>query len=137
MGEFQCNYWIFKITWILFTFLQIIYALSVYNKKERNNAITVSGLCSQFLKFLMKIISSSICLGNKQKQDLCLNTTFLTFCTSLACWICCGIWIICRKCWSSCAVFLFQLAAFNIQEALIWKEKIESVIDQVSILQNV
>lgn len=26
---------------------------------------------------------------------------------------------------------MFQMAAFNIQEALIWKEKIESVIDQV------
>lgn len=29
-------------------------------------------------------------------------------------------------------IFIVQLAAFNIQEALIWKEKIESVIDQVS-----
>jgi hypothetical protein len=35
----------------------MIYTLSVYNKKEKNNAITVSSLFSQFLKFLMKIIS--------------------------------------------------------------------------------
>jgi len=26
---------------------------------------------------------------------------------------------------------MYQMAAFNIQEALIWKEKIEMVIDQV------
>lgn len=30
----------------------------------------------------------------------------------------------------------FQMAAFNIQEALIWKEKIESVIDQVFLLSS-
>lgn len=29
------------------------------------------------------------------------------------------------------AMFLNQMAAFNIQEALIWKEKIELIIDQV------
>lgn len=29
------------------------------------------------------------------------------------------------------ALFLNQMAAFNIQEALIWKEKIELIIDQV------
>lgn len=32
------------------------------------------------------------------------------------------------------ALFLCQMAAFNIQEALIWKEKIEFVIDQVKYL---
>lgn len=32
-----------------------------------------------------------------------------------------------------CSMLLFQMAAFNIQEALIWKEKIESVIDKVSL----
>lgn len=36
-----------------------------------------------------------------------------------------------HPCWS----FLFQMAAFNIQEALIWKEKIEHVIDQVCSLK--
>jgi hypothetical protein len=28
-------------------------------------------------------------------------------------------------------MFLLQMAAFNIQEALVWKERIENVIDQV------
>lgn len=31
--------------------------------------------------------------------------------------------------------FLLQMAAFNIQEALIWKEKIEYVIDQVCFIE--
>lgn len=29
------------------------------------------------------------------------------------------------------------MAAFNIQEALVWKEKIESVIDQVHLLKTI
>jgi len=33
-------------------------------------------------------------------------------------------------------VFLFQMAAFNIQEALLWKEKIELAIDQVCCFQT-
>jgi hypothetical protein len=31
---------------------------------------------------------------------------------------------------------MYQMAAFNIQEALIWKEKIEMVIDQVRRVQT-
>lgn len=31
---------------------------------------------------------------------------------------------------------MYQMAAFNIQEALIWKEKIEMVIDQVRHVQT-
>jgi hypothetical protein len=31
---------------------------------------------------------------------------------------------------------MFQMAAFNIQEALLWKEKIELVIDQVYFLHT-
>lgn len=34
---------------------------------------------------------------------------------------------------SNCTMLLFQMAAFNIQEALIWKEKIETAIDQVCV----
>lgn len=36
----------------------------------------------------------------------------------------------------SFSLFFYQMAAFNIQEALIWKEKIELVIDQVQYLTH-
>lgn len=54
--------------------------------------------------------------------------------TNYYCFFLCGVFDKLLMCF---IFLLFQMAAFNIQEALTWKEKIEFVIDQVISVRNI